>query len=241
MARRQGVQLLMNKNILILLVIGALLLSLAACGIDDVLPNNSPSDEPTPIGNVENGEALFAKPTIGANNAPGCITCHSLEADVVIVGPSQAGFCHAATTETLEAGMYGHGMNDEAINRLVKRLNDLLLEPESDKETITLTPRAAKKFMEIADEDSKQGWGLRFGDRMAGCSGFEYILDFSEKAEADDDVFESQGIQIHVNKHCTKRLKGSVIDFRDGLQASGFIVENRNAKSSCGCGSSHNY
>lgn len=149
--------------------------------------------------------------------------------------------CHAATTETLEAGMYGHGMNDEAINRLVKRLNDLLQEPESDKETITLTPRAAKKFMEIADEDGKQGWGLRFGDRMAGCSGFEYILDFSEKAEADDEVFESQGIQIHINKHSTKRLKGSVIDFRDGLQTSGFIVENRNAKSSCGCGSSHNY
>lgn len=96
MARRQGVQLLMNKNILILLVIGALLLSLAACGIDDVLPNNSPSDEPTPVGNVENGEALFAKPTIGANNAPGCITCHSLEADVVIVGPSQAGLATRA-------------------------------------------------------------------------------------------------------------------------------------------------
>jgi iron-sulfur cluster assembly protein len=149
--------------------------------------------------------------------------------------------CHAATTETLEAGMYSHGMGDEAIERLLKRLNSLLQEPETDREAITLTPSAAKKFMEIAEEDGKQGWGLRFGDRMAGCNGFEYILDFSEKAEADDEIFESLGIQLHVNKHCTKRLKGSVIDFRDGLQSSGFIVENRNAKSSCGCGSSHNY
>lgn len=148
--------------------------------------------------------------------------------------------CHAATWETLEAGMMSHGMDDVAIDSLVDALNKLLNE-ESDPSTITLTPRAAKKFLEILAEENKQGWGLRFDDKMAGCSGFEYILDYSEKAEIDDETFTSEGIEIHVKQSKKNRLLGSEIDFIDGLQGSGFKVSNRNAKSSCGCGTSHNY
>ena len=95
--------------------------------------------------------------------------------------------------------------------------------------------------MEILKEEEKQGWGMRFGDRMSGCSGFEYILDYSEKAEADDEIFESHGIPIHINKGSLKRLLGSVIDYVDGLHGSGFKISNPHAKTSCGCGSSHNY
>lgn len=149
--------------------------------------------------------------------------------------------CQAATWETLEAGMYGHGMDDNAIDRLVERLNALLAE-ESDPETITMTSRAAKKYLEILAEEGKQGWGLRFAERMAGCSGFEYVLDYSEKASPDDDVvYESCGVQIHINKKLEKRLLGSEIDYIDGLQGSGFKISNPNARSSCGCGSSHGY
>lgn len=148
--------------------------------------------------------------------------------------------CHAATWETLEAGMLGHGMSNDAIEKLVQRLN-ALLEEENDESTITITKRAAQKYLEILEEEGKQGWGLRFADRMAGCSGFEYILDYSEKASADDVIYESYGIQIHINKALEKRLLGSVIDYVDGLQGSGFKVSNPNVRSSCGCGSSHNY
>lgn len=148
--------------------------------------------------------------------------------------------CHAATWETLEAGMYGHGMHDEQIDRLVNRLN-ALLEEESDTSTITITPRAAKKYLEILAEEGKQGWGLRFAERMAGCNGFEYSLDYSEKALPTDDVYESQGIEIHIDKPMVGRLLGSEIDFIDGLQGSGFKISNPNVKSSCGCGTSHGY
>lgn len=148
--------------------------------------------------------------------------------------------CHAATWETLEAGMLGHGMDEAAIQRLVDRLN-LLLDEEVDPTTITITSRAAKKYLEILQEDGKEGWGMRFDERMAGCSGFEYVLDYSEKAELDDLVFESSGIQIHVHKSSAPRLVGSEIDFIDGLHNSGFKISNPNAKTSCGCGSSHNY
>ena len=149
--------------------------------------------------------------------------------------------CHAATWETLEAGMLGHGMTQEAIDRLVDRLNDLLEEPDSDAKTITITKRAAKKYLEIIEEEGKQGWGLRFAEKMAGCNGFEYLLDYSEKALHDDTIFESLGVQIHVNTAMVKRLLGSVIDYVDGLQGSGFKVSNPNVKSACGCGTSHGY
>lgn len=148
--------------------------------------------------------------------------------------------CHAATWETLEAGMLGHGMSEEQIERLVQRLN-ALLEEESDAETITFTPRAAKKYKEILAEEGKENWGVRYEERMAGCSGFEYVLDYSEKASADDETFISNGIEIHVKKSMVPRLRGSEIDYIDGLNGSGFKISNPNVKSACGCGSSHNY
>jgi iron-sulfur cluster assembly protein len=148
--------------------------------------------------------------------------------------------CHAATWETLEAGMMGHGMGNEAIDRLEQRLN-ALLEEKTDMSKITITAKAASKFLEILKEEGKIGWGMRFAERMAGCNGFEYALDYSEKAQNDDETFESQGIQIHIKKSMVPRLLGSVIDFVDGLRGSGFKITNPNVKSSCGCGTSHNY
>lgn len=148
--------------------------------------------------------------------------------------------CHAATWETLEAGMYSHGMNDEAIDRLVGRLN-ALLEEKVDASTITITKRAAEKYLEILAEEGKQGWGLRFAERMAGCNGFEYSLDYSEKPLPDDVTYESMGIQVHITKNMVGRLLGSEIDFVDGLKGSGFKVSNPNVKSACGCGTSHGY
>lgn len=148
--------------------------------------------------------------------------------------------CQAATWETLEAGMLGHGMSESSIDTLVRRLNKVI-EEESDPNNITLTKRAASKYLEILEEDGKQGFGLRLAERMAGCSGFEYALDYSEKAQADDLVFVSQGIEIHVNKKMVPRLIGTEVDYIDGLQGSGFKISNPNVRSSCGCGSSHGY
>lgn len=148
--------------------------------------------------------------------------------------------CNAATWETLEAGMLGHGMPMSSVDDLVRKLNTILAE-EINLDTITMTPRAAKKFAEIAEEEGKPGCALRFGDTAGGCSGFEYILDFSEKAEADDEIFDAHGVKIHVNQKMLKRLMGCLIDYVDGLHGSGFKVSNPNAKSSCGCGKSQGY
>jgi iron-sulfur cluster assembly accessory protein len=148
--------------------------------------------------------------------------------------------CHAATWETLEGGMKGHGMDQVAIDRLVGRLNALLNE-KVDTSTVTITPRAAKKYLEILEEEGKQGYGIRFAERMAGCNGFEYSLDYSQKKTPNDVVVVSQGIEIHMEQSLVSRLLGSEIDYVDGLQGSGFKISNPNVRSSCGCGSSHGY
>ncbi len=148
--------------------------------------------------------------------------------------------CQAAVWETLEAGMYSHGKGENEIEDLVQRLNQLL-EEEIDFTSIRITPRGATKFLEILSEEGKQGWGMRFAEEMAGCSGFEYVLDYSEKSDNEDEVYVSNGIEIHVKKKMVPRLLGSEIDYVEGLRGSGFKISNPNVRSACGCGSSHNY
>lgn len=148
--------------------------------------------------------------------------------------------CHAAVWETLEAGMMTHGKNEEQIDELTRRLN-ALLQAKADEQTITITPKAAAKFLEILAEEDKQGWGMRFSEELAGCNGFEYVLDYSEKADADDEIFKAYGIEIHVKKAMVARLLGSEIDYVEGLRGAGFKISNPNVRSSCGCGTSHNY
>lgn len=148
--------------------------------------------------------------------------------------------CQASTWETLEAGMLGHGYGEADVTKMLGLLNGIL-EEKVDASSIQLTKRAAQKFKEILEEEGKAGWALRFGDKAGGCSGFEYILDFSKTAKETDRVFPSHGIDIHVEKGAASRLLGCEIDYVEGLNNAGFKISNPNAKSSCGCGKSQSY
>lgn len=148
--------------------------------------------------------------------------------------------CHASTWETLEMGMLGHGMTPDQMSSLVTLLNNIIHE-KIDASTISMTERAAVKYRQILKTENKEGYGLRFMEKAGGCSGFEYTLDFSEKALENDNTYESQGIEIHIPESIEDRLLGSEIDYIDGLQGAGFKVSNPNVKSSCSCGTSHNY
>lgn len=86
-----------NKAVLFTLLV-VIVMALAACGGGGSESAPAADAETAAIGNAANGEKLFAAAVLGANNAPGCITCHSLEPDVVIVGPSQAGLGTRAAT-----------------------------------------------------------------------------------------------------------------------------------------------
>ncbi len=104
---------------------------------------------------------------------------------------------------------------------------------------ITFTDKGAQKVREflsaqaVVDETA----GLRVGVRGGGCSGFQYALAFDEERDGDQ-VFEDQGIRLLVDKPSLPYVKGSIIDFVDGLQGAGFKVENPNVIAACGCGSS---
>lgn len=148
--------------------------------------------------------------------------------------------CSAATWETLEMGVLGHGKSEEDLEKLIIELNQILSE-KSDPLTISLTQRAAERFKTILKEDKKENWALRFGDQPGGCSGFEYHLEFSEKPEKEDKIFHSHGVDIHINKQALSRLLGCEIDYSEGLMGSGFKVSNPNVKTSCSCGHSQSY
>ena len=148
--------------------------------------------------------------------------------------------CGASTHETLEAGMYLHGKNDKDIEALLDVLHSII-EKETDGSTVTLTKRAASKFLSICKAEGKEGSFLKFSDKLGGCSGYEYLLDFTKKRGENDLVFHHHGVDVIVDGASLSRLIGCEIDYLDGLNASGFKISNPNAKSSCSCGNSQSY
>ena len=107
---------------------------------------------------------------------------------------------------------------------------------------ITLTETAAKKVSDLRLEEGKPEWGLRVRVVGGGCSGMSYELGWEHEAGADDDVLESQGITLYVDRHSAPYLVGSEIDFvQNDMMGAGFAVKNPNVKSSCGCGQSHKF
>lgn len=101
---------------------------------------------------------------------------------------------------------------------------------------ITLTALAAEKFREhVAAEPTQPA--LRLGVRGGGCSGYQYVLAL-DHVKPDDHVFEDRGVTIIVDPESFPLVKGSRIDYEDSLMESGFRVDNPNAVSGCGCGSS---
>ena len=104
---------------------------------------------------------------------------------------------------------------------------------------ITLTDNAAEKVRDFlaAQAAVAETAGLRVGVRGGGCSGFQYALAFDEQRD-DDSVFEDKGIRLLVDRPSLPYVKGSVIDFIEGLQGAGFKVDNPNVVAACGCGSS---
>ena len=104
---------------------------------------------------------------------------------------------------------------------------------------ITLTPKAisqAKTLM--AQESSDETMGLRVGVKGGGCSGLSYVLDFEKEPRTDDKVFEFDGLRVFMDPKSAIYLKGTQLDFSDGLNGTGFTFVNPNAQRTCGCGSS---
>ena len=101
---------------------------------------------------------------------------------------------------------------------------------------IKLTVGAIKELKGIISEENEVK-PLRIGVENGGCAGFSYILNFEEK-QAGDNEYEIEGIKIVINPLHIIHLKNLEIDFQQGLDNRGFIYNNPNADTTCGCGTS---
>ena len=105
---------------------------------------------------------------------------------------------------------------------------------------IILTETAAREITTIIQQQEldAEKVRLRVGVKGGGCSGFSYVLDLTETQKETDELFEQRGIRIICDPKSLLYLNGTVIDFKDELMGRGFVFNNPNATSSCGCGSS---
>jgi iron-sulfur cluster assembly protein len=104
---------------------------------------------------------------------------------------------------------------------------------------VSLTEKAAVKIRELmADEPVGEAEVLRIAIQGGGCSGFQYGLGFDRGSQQGDLELEQHGITLVVDPYSAPYLRGATIDFLEGLQESGFKIDNPNATSACGCGHS---
>lgn len=103
--------------------------------------------------------------------------------------------------------------------------------------SIQLTESAARRVQQQLAQRG-EGLGLRVGIKASGCSGYAYVVDYADQAQADEVVFESHGTRVFVARDTLPMLDGLVVDFRrEGLNEV-FKFENPNAEALCGCGES---
>jgi iron-sulfur cluster assembly accessory protein len=103
---------------------------------------------------------------------------------------------------------------------------------------VVLTDKAVEMVKDAMQREGLAGYGIRVGVQGGGCSGFQYSMDFEEKAKDGDVTLEQGGIKLYVDSMSSMYLQGVTIDYVQGLQGAGFKFNNPNAKSTCGCGSS---
>ena len=104
--------------------------------------------------------------------------------------------------------------------------------------TVELTPAAAARVATLAEMEGNPKLMLRVGVLGGGCSGFQYEIGFAEQVDAEDQVFETDGIKMVVDETSLPFLEGAKVDFVQELIGASFRIENPNASSNCGCGSS---
>jgi len=103
--------------------------------------------------------------------------------------------------------------------------------------SITLTEAAAQRVISFLGNRGK-GVGLRLGVKTTGCSGMAYVMEFADKVEPEDEVFEDHGVKLIIDPKSLIYLDGTELDYgKEGLN-EGFKFNNPNVKGECGCGES---
>jgi iron-sulfur cluster assembly protein len=102
---------------------------------------------------------------------------------------------------------------------------------------ITVTDSAVKQLQNLIREEGGSEKGLRIFVEAGGCAGMQYGMALDQQ-KTGDEVIDRDGVQFFVDPSSAEYLRGSTIDFTDGLSGAGFRIQNPNAARSCGCGTS---
>mgnify|MGYP001768497501 CR=1 FL=1 len=104
------------------------------------------------------------------------------------------------------------------------------------KQAVTLTPAAAKQIARLMARDARQG--LRIGVKKGGCAGMEYTMEWAEDQKPFDEVVEDKGVKVLIDAKAMMFLLGTEMDYQSSALKSGFVFNNPNQVSACGCGES---
>ena len=110
--------------------------------------------------------------------------------------------------------------------------------PELMPDPINFTDAAVAKVKELMDEEGNPSLKLRVFVQGGGCAGFQYGFTFDEVQNPDDAVMEKGGVTLLIDSMSYQYLVGAKIDFKDDLSGAQFVIDNPNAVTTCGCGSS---
>ena len=106
------------------------------------------------------------------------------------------------------------------------------------REGLSLSAAAAAQMKVLQEKQGKPDLMLRLVVDGGGCSGFRYSFEFTDEAAKEDLVFETDGVKLITDETSLQFLAGAQVDFKRKLIGSAFVINNPNAASSCGCGSS---
>jgi iron-sulfur cluster insertion protein len=103
---------------------------------------------------------------------------------------------------------------------------------------VSFSDAAAKKVKSLIDEENNTNLKLRIYISGGGCSGFQYGFSFDEKVGDGDVTVEKDGVTLVIDPMSYQYLIGAEVDYTEGLEGAQFVVNNPNATTTCGCGSS---
>jgi iron-sulfur cluster assembly protein len=105
-------------------------------------------------------------------------------------------------------------------------------------QVMRLTEAAAERIRALAASSSKEIAGVRIGVKNGGCAGMEYTMQYAEERGPHDELVEDKGVKLLIDPTAVMFLLGTEMDYRSDRMRSGFVFNNPNQTSACGCGES---
>ena len=106
------------------------------------------------------------------------------------------------------------------------------------QQVIKLSDNAANRIKEIISNAQKETLGVRVGVKSGGCAGMEYVLEYAQKVNPNDEMIEDKGVKVFIDPGAIIYLIGTEMDYKKDEFSSSFVFNNPNETERCGCGES---